>query len=126
MSVLDTTDVLDVAGYAAAVRRSLADLGPELVDDLTDDLDADLAEALAGEAEPGYQPVQGSGQHVLVGAVGVGTAGACEGNAVSANDYGVADGGSGAGGRFGRGLCSHSSVSLEYQNVTGITVTHRT
>jgi len=49
MSVLDTTDVLDVAGYAAAVRRSLADLGPELVDDLTDDLDADLAEALADE-----------------------------------------------------------------------------
>ncbi|WP_315098215.1 hypothetical protein [uncultured Cellulomonas sp.] len=49
MSVLDTTDVLDVAAYAAAVRRSLADLGPELVDDLTDDLDADLAEALADE-----------------------------------------------------------------------------
>ena len=49
MSVLDTTDVLDVAGYAAAVRRSLADLGPELVDDLTDDLEADLAEALDDE-----------------------------------------------------------------------------
>ncbi|KQY42938.1 hypothetical protein [Cellulomonas sp. Root137] len=49
MSVLDTTDVLDVAGYAAAVRRSLVDLGPELVDDLTDDLEADLAEALDDE-----------------------------------------------------------------------------
>ncbi|KQY23357.1 hypothetical protein ASD16_12505 [Cellulomonas sp. Root485] len=49
MSVLDTTDVLDVAGYASAVRRSLADLGPELVDDLTDDLEADLAEALDDE-----------------------------------------------------------------------------
>ncbi|GEK21293.1 HAAS signaling domain-containing protein [Cellulomonas xylanilytica] len=49
MSVLDTTDVLDVAGYAAAVRRSLADLGPEQVDDLTDDLEADLAEALDDE-----------------------------------------------------------------------------
>lgn len=49
MSVLDTTDAPDVAGYAAAVRASLADLGPEVVDDLTDDLDADLAEALADE-----------------------------------------------------------------------------
>ena len=49
MSVLDTTDVLDVAGYAAAVRRSLVDLGPELVDDLTDDLEADLADALDDE-----------------------------------------------------------------------------
>ena len=49
MSVLDTTDALDVAGYAAAVRRSLADLGPEQVEDLTDDLEADLAEALDDE-----------------------------------------------------------------------------
>ncbi|NUU16841.1 hypothetical protein HP550_06205 [Cellulomonas humilata] len=49
MSVLDTTDVLDVEGYAAAVRRSLADLGPELVEDLTDDLEADLTDALADE-----------------------------------------------------------------------------
>jgi hypothetical protein len=49
MSVLDTTDALDVSGYAAAVRRSLADLGPELVDDLTDDLEADLADAMADE-----------------------------------------------------------------------------
>ena len=49
MSVLDSTDVLDVAGYAAAVRRGLVDLGPELVEDLTDDLEADLAEALADE-----------------------------------------------------------------------------
>ena len=49
MSVLDSTEVLDVAGYAAAVRRSLADLGPDQVDDLTDDLEADLADALADE-----------------------------------------------------------------------------
>lgn len=49
MSVLDTTDALDVAGYAAAVRRSLSDLGPEQVEDLTDDLEADLADALADE-----------------------------------------------------------------------------
>lgn len=49
MSVLDTTDALDVAGYAAEVRRSLVDLGPETVDDLTDDLEADLADAMADE-----------------------------------------------------------------------------
>ena len=49
MSVLDSTEVLDVAGYAAAVRRSLVDLGPDQVDDLTDDLEADLADALADE-----------------------------------------------------------------------------
>ncbi len=49
MSVLDSAEVLDVTGYAAAVRRSLADLGPDQVDDLTDDLEADLADALADE-----------------------------------------------------------------------------
>jgi hypothetical protein len=49
MSTLESTPpgVLDVAGYAAAVRRSLADLGREQVDDLTDGLEADLADALA-------------------------------------------------------------------------------
>ena len=49
MSVQDTMGVLDVAGYASAVRRSLADLGQEQVEDLTDDLEADLAEALTDE-----------------------------------------------------------------------------
>ena len=49
MSVLDTTDALDVRGYAEAVRRSLVDLGPELVEDLTDDLEADLTDAMADE-----------------------------------------------------------------------------
>lgn len=48
MSTLEhTPDVLDVAGYAAAVRRGLADLGREQVDDLTDGLEADLADAIA-------------------------------------------------------------------------------
>ncbi|MDM7855597.1 HAAS signaling domain-containing protein [Cellulomonas alba] len=48
MSTLESTpDVLDVTGYAAAVRRSLADLGREQADDLTDGLEADLADALA-------------------------------------------------------------------------------
>jgi len=44
-----TTDVWDVAEYAAAVRRALVGLGPEQIEDLTDDLEADLAEALADE-----------------------------------------------------------------------------
>lgn len=48
MSTLESTpQVLDVAGYAAAVRRSLVDLSREQVDDLTDGLEADLADALA-------------------------------------------------------------------------------
>ncbi len=49
MSVLEQADALNVEGYAEAVRRSLADLGPELVDDLTEDLEADLADAMADE-----------------------------------------------------------------------------
>lgn len=36
-----------VAGYAGEVRRHLADLGPEVVDELTEGLEADLAEELA-------------------------------------------------------------------------------
>ena len=44
-----TTEVWDVAGYAAAVRRALVGLGPEQIEDLTDDLEADLADALADE-----------------------------------------------------------------------------
>lgn len=49
MSHLTLTDA--VADYARAVRAHLADLGPELVDDLTDGLEADLAEAIADAAE---------------------------------------------------------------------------
>ena len=44
MSHLTLTDA--VADYARAVRAHLADLGPELVDDLPDGLEADLAEAI--------------------------------------------------------------------------------
>ncbi len=52
MSV-QTPDVNDVAGYAAAVRRALVGLGPEQVEDLTDGLEANLAEALADESTAG-------------------------------------------------------------------------
>ena len=48
-----SVELVDVAGYAAAVRRALAGLGPEQVEDLTDGLEADLAEALADEAVAG-------------------------------------------------------------------------
>ncbi|MFP3714969.1 hypothetical protein [Puerhibacterium sp. TATVAM-FAB25] len=46
---MTTGNLLDahVRGYAQAVRLHLADLGPEVVEDLTDGLEADLAEALA-------------------------------------------------------------------------------
>jgi hypothetical protein len=54
MSVLVDVTELDVAGYAAAVRRSLVGLEPEQVDDLTDDLEADLADALADERRPAH------------------------------------------------------------------------
>lgn len=46
---IQTNEVHDVAGYAAAVRRALVGLGPEQIEDLTDGLEADLAEALADE-----------------------------------------------------------------------------
>lgn len=52
MSV-QTPDISDVAGYAAAVRRALVGLGPEQVEDLTDGLEANLAEALADESTAG-------------------------------------------------------------------------
>lgn len=52
-----TTGILleQVRVYAAAVRAHLADLGPEMVEDLTDDLEANLADALddAGAPTPG-------------------------------------------------------------------------
>lgn len=47
-----------VRGYAEAVRLHLADLGPEVSDDLTDGLEADLAEALA-DATPATAPGPG-------------------------------------------------------------------
>ncbi|GIG36635.1 HAAS signaling domain-containing protein [Cellulomonas pakistanensis] len=40
-----------VGRYAAEVRRHLADLPPDQVDDLTDDLEADLADAIADGAD---------------------------------------------------------------------------
>lgn len=40
-----------VRGYAEAVRLHLADLGPEVTEDLTDGLEADLAEAVQEAAE---------------------------------------------------------------------------
>jgi hypothetical protein len=45
-----------VAGYAAEVRRHLADLGPEVVDELTEGLEADLAEELAERTAVGQGP----------------------------------------------------------------------
>ena len=46
-----TLDIEQVAAFAKEVRRSLADLGPDVLDDLTDGLEADLADKLAdGEA----------------------------------------------------------------------------
>ncbi|MCL2463557.1 MAG: hypothetical protein FWF28_00600 [Micrococcales bacterium] len=48
-----TMEPADVAGYAAAVRRALTGLDREQADDLTDGLEANLAEALADEANPG-------------------------------------------------------------------------
>ncbi len=44
------------------------------------------AEPLALEVEPVDQPVERGGEHVLVGRVGVGAVGACEGNPVAAED----------------------------------------
>ena len=46
----------------------------------------DLAEPLALEPEPGDQPVDGRGEHVLVGRVGVDAVGAGERDAVAAED----------------------------------------
>lgn len=50
-----TTDVpvaRSVAAYAAAVRKALADLGPEQVEELTDGLEANLTDALADDLRP--------------------------------------------------------------------------
>ncbi|MCB2177369.1 MAG: hypothetical protein KQH57_16285 [Actinomycetales bacterium] len=51
-----TTMLLDrVAAYAEAVRSHLADLGPEIADELTDGLEADLAEELADRSIDGAE-----------------------------------------------------------------------
>lgn len=46
-----TLDYEQVTAFAKAVRRELADLGPDVLDDLTDGLEADLADKLA-DGEP--------------------------------------------------------------------------
>ena len=46
-----TLDIEEVTAFAKAVRRSLADLGPDTLDELTDGLEADLADKLA-DGEP--------------------------------------------------------------------------
>ncbi|MEU4363912.1 hypothetical protein [Promicromonospora sp. NPDC023987] len=52
MNTITSSDALSahVRGYAQAVRLHLADLGPEVADDLTDGLEADLTEAVLDEA----------------------------------------------------------------------------
>jgi len=46
-----TLDIEHVTAFAKAVRRSLSDLGPDTLDELTDGLEADLADKLA-DGEP--------------------------------------------------------------------------
>lgn len=59
-----TTMLLDrVAAYAEAVRHHLADLGPEIADELTDGLEADLAEELADRS---FDAGQGADDTVLL------------------------------------------------------------
>ena len=64
---MTTGNLLDahVRGYAEAVRLHLADLGPEVVDDLTDGLEADLAEALT-DRMPALPGAQGSDDDVVL------------------------------------------------------------
>jgi hypothetical protein len=64
---MTTGNLLDahVRGYAQAVRLHLADLGPEVVDDLTDGLEADLAEALT-DREPVLPAAQAGGDDVVL------------------------------------------------------------
>lgn len=57
---MSTPTVLDVAGYAGAVRHALAGLGAEQVEELTDGLEADLAEAMADRGGPDPVAVFGS------------------------------------------------------------------
>lgn len=51
MNTITSSDALSahVRGYAQAVRLHLADLGPDVADDLTDGLEADLTEAVLDE-----------------------------------------------------------------------------
>ncbi|MGW6131929.1 HAAS signaling domain-containing protein [Cellulomonas sp. NPDC055163] len=66
MSTSTGTHAADVAGYAAAVRRHLAGLSAEQVEDLTDGLEADLADAVADHDARGA----GAGEHDLVARFG--------------------------------------------------------
>ncbi|WP_258724039.1 HAAS signaling domain-containing protein [Cellulomonas sp. NS3] len=68
MSTSTGTHAADVAGYAAAVRRHLAGLTTEQVDDLTDGLEADLADALADHDARGAGV--GAAEHDLVARFG--------------------------------------------------------
>ena len=54
---MNTTLDTDLEAFAAAVRRELHDLGPDVVDDLTDGLEADLADSLADGGQLG-NPVE--------------------------------------------------------------------
>lgn len=68
MSTSTGTHAADVAGYAAAVRRHLAGLSSEQVEDLTDGLEADLADALADHDAHGAGA--GAAEHDLVARFG--------------------------------------------------------
>ena len=50
---MTTTLDTDLEVFAAAVRRELHDLGPDVIDELTDGLEADLADSLADGGELG-------------------------------------------------------------------------
>ncbi|GEA89654.1 HAAS signaling domain-containing protein [Cellulomonas cellasea] len=95
MSASTRTRTADVAGYAAAVRRHLAGLSPEQVDDLTDGLEADLADALADQDAhaPGGAGA-GVPAHDLVGRFGDPAAYAAE----LRTSAGLPESGTGAGG----------------------------
>jgi hypothetical protein len=85
-----------VAGLAHVVGRRLAverraehDLAREVevARVLEDGAGGDLVDALAGQPEARGEPVDHRRQHVLVGRLGVGSAGAGEGNSVAADDH---------------------------------------
>jgi len=60
MNTITSTDALSahVRGYAQAVRLHLADLGPDVAEDLTDGLEADLTEAVL---DSGGAPAEATG-----------------------------------------------------------------
>ena len=51
MNTIASTLSAHVRGYAQAVRLHLADLGPDLAEDLTDGLEADLTEAVLDDGD---------------------------------------------------------------------------